>query len=137
MIEAIKKLLEERPGIDGIALPGIPSGSPGMPGPKRAPFTIYQILDGQYSEFMTVRVEKTLGEDRAEKTVTEEATEKKRVEFVSPKEAIIEELIAQDKYSCCLENPCTPMASPPLSSILEKLKFWGPIAENCKIRKER
>ena len=74
MIEAIKKLLEERPGIDGIALPGMPSGSPGMPGPKRASFTIYQILDGQYSEFMTVRAEKTLGEDRAEKTVTEEAT---------------------------------------------------------------
>ena len=44
---------------------------------------------------------------RAEKTVTEEATEKKRVEFVSQKEAIIEELIAQGKYSCCLENPCT------------------------------
>jgi len=86
---------------------------------------------------MTVRAEKTLGEDRSEKTVTEEATEKKRVEFVSQKEAIIEELIAQGKYSCCLENPCTPMASPPLSSILDKLKFWGPIAENCKKRKER
>jgi len=41
MIEVIKKLLEERPGIDGIALPGMPS-------PKRVPFTIYQILDGQY-----------------------------------------------------------------------------------------
>jgi len=38
MIEAIKKLLEERPGIDSIALPGMPSGSPGMPGPKRARF---------------------------------------------------------------------------------------------------
>lgn len=34
MIEAIKKLVEERPGIDGIALPGMPS-------PKRVPFTIY------------------------------------------------------------------------------------------------
>ncbi len=32
--EAIKKLLEERPDIDGIAVPGMPEGSPGMPGEK-------------------------------------------------------------------------------------------------------
>jgi hypothetical protein len=31
-IEAIEKLLRERPDIDGIALPRMPSGSPGMPG---------------------------------------------------------------------------------------------------------
>ncbi|MDP3957576.1 MAG: DUF411 domain-containing protein [bacterium] len=33
-LEAIEKLLNERPNIKGIALPGMPSGTPGMPGPK-------------------------------------------------------------------------------------------------------
>lgn len=42
--EAIAKLLNEKPNIKGIALPGMPSGSPGMPGPKE-PFIIYA-LDG-------------------------------------------------------------------------------------------
>jgi hypothetical protein len=42
-IEAIKKLLNERPEINGISLPGMPSGSPGMPGFKRGKFRIYQI----------------------------------------------------------------------------------------------
>src|SRR3989338_9954341 len=32
--EAINKLLAEKPDIAGIALPGMPSGSPGMPGTK-------------------------------------------------------------------------------------------------------
>lgn len=45
-IEAIQKLLEEKPEIDGIALSGMPPGSPGMPGRKTAPFTIYSILNG-------------------------------------------------------------------------------------------
>lgn len=43
--EAIAKLLKERPNIKGIAMPGMPSGSPGMPGPKEK-FTIYE-LDGK------------------------------------------------------------------------------------------
>jgi hypothetical protein len=47
-IEAIEKLLEEKPDIRGIALPGMPSGSPGMPGPKSEPFPIHSItLDGK------------------------------------------------------------------------------------------
>ncbi|MEX0672730.1 MAG: DUF411 domain-containing protein [Candidatus Paceibacterota bacterium] len=33
-IEALEKGYEERSEIAGIALPGMPSGSPGMPGPK-------------------------------------------------------------------------------------------------------
>lgn len=37
----IKHLLAERPPIKGISLPGMPTGSPGMPGPKEEPFTIY------------------------------------------------------------------------------------------------
>lgn len=32
-LEALEKLLGERPDIDGIALPGMPTGTPGMPGP--------------------------------------------------------------------------------------------------------
>lgn len=39
----VDRLLEERPDIKGIALPGMPSGSPGMNGAKIAPFTVYQL----------------------------------------------------------------------------------------------
>lgn len=53
-IEAITKLLEEKPDIDGIALAGMPSGSPGMPGPKLGPFEVYQLTDGQASNFTTL-----------------------------------------------------------------------------------
>lgn len=40
--EAIDKLLEEKPDIKGIGMAGMPSGSPGMPGPKED-FMIYEI----------------------------------------------------------------------------------------------
>ena len=40
--EAIDKLLVERPDIKGIGMAGMPSGSPGMPGPKET-FEIYTI----------------------------------------------------------------------------------------------
>ncbi len=40
-LTVLGKLLAERPDIAGIALPGMPSGSPGMPGPKDESFTIY------------------------------------------------------------------------------------------------
>ena len=51
--EAIDKLLNEKPNIKGIALPGMPSGSPGMPGSKTGEFVIYSVnLDGTSSEFM-------------------------------------------------------------------------------------
>lgn len=51
-VEIIKKLLEEKPEIDGIALPGMPPGSPGMSGFKTGKWTIYGLLDGRPSEFM-------------------------------------------------------------------------------------
>jgi hypothetical protein len=44
-VAAINKLLTERPSIKGIALPGMPEGSPGMTGVKSEPFTIYEISD--------------------------------------------------------------------------------------------
>ena len=53
-LEAINKLLKEQPDIDGIALPGMPIGTPGMPGEKEEPFVIYQLIDGKSSIFMTI-----------------------------------------------------------------------------------
>jgi hypothetical protein len=46
-IEAINKLLTEKPKINGIALPEMPSDSPGMPGFKLSPFKIHSIKNGQ------------------------------------------------------------------------------------------
>ena len=45
-IGAVLRMLDERPAIKGISLPGMPAGSPGMSGDKTAPFTIYEIGDG-------------------------------------------------------------------------------------------
>ena len=42
-VEAIRKLLAERPAIAGITLPGMPMGSPGMAGEKTGPFTVYAV----------------------------------------------------------------------------------------------
>ena len=42
-VNVIRKLLSERPPIAGITLPGMPTGSPGMTGQKKAPFTIYAV----------------------------------------------------------------------------------------------
>ena len=53
-IEAINKLLKEKPDIDGIALPGMPIGTRGMPGDKKEPYIIYQLVDGKSSVFMTI-----------------------------------------------------------------------------------
>jgi hypothetical protein len=54
-LEAIEKLLSEEPDIAGIAMPDMPSGSPGMPGRKYGDFVIYAIEhDGSYSEFMRI-----------------------------------------------------------------------------------
>lgn len=45
-VNVVDRLLSKRPDIKGISLPGMPMGSPGMAGPKSAPFTIYEISDG-------------------------------------------------------------------------------------------
>lgn len=54
--EAVRKLLAERPDIKGIGMAGMPSGSPGMPGPKTSDFVIYEIThDGEKGDvFMTL-----------------------------------------------------------------------------------
>lgn len=45
-IEVVNRLLSEKPQITGINLPGMPTGTPGMPGPKPGPLTIYEIAKG-------------------------------------------------------------------------------------------
>ena len=47
--KVIDKLLAEKPAIDGIGMAGMPSGSPGMPGPKNETWKIYSIKDGKTS----------------------------------------------------------------------------------------
>ncbi len=42
-VGAINRLLNEKPAIKGIALPGMPAGSPGMSGAKEGPFEILSI----------------------------------------------------------------------------------------------
>ena len=47
-VVVIRKLLTEKPAIAGITLPGMPSGSPGMTGPKTEIWTIYSVTkDGK------------------------------------------------------------------------------------------
>ncbi len=54
-IEAVAKLLKERPAIKGIAIPGMPSGSPGMPGSKRDAFSVYSFEeDGRSDIFISI-----------------------------------------------------------------------------------
>lgn len=49
----IRKLLKERPAITGIALPGMPAGSPGMGGRKSEPFVVYELSNGSPKVFAT------------------------------------------------------------------------------------
>ena len=43
---AVDRLLDERPAIKGISVPGMPAGSPGMFGEKEGPLTVYEIAEG-------------------------------------------------------------------------------------------
>ncbi len=49
--EVIDRLLAARPKIDAIAIPGMPAGSPGMPGRKSGTWTVYAVTDGKLSVF--------------------------------------------------------------------------------------
>ncbi len=40
-VSAVVRMLSERPDVTGVALAGMPAGSPGMPGPQTDPFVIY------------------------------------------------------------------------------------------------
>jgi hypothetical protein len=55
-VEAIEKMLTERPKITGIAVGGMPTGSPGMPGPDPEPFdVIAYTADGRQEIYMSFR----------------------------------------------------------------------------------
>jgi len=53
-LEAVNKLLVEKPDIDGISLPDMPAGTPGMPGIKQGKWQVYSLKDGQPSEYMSL-----------------------------------------------------------------------------------
>lgn len=54
-VEVIRKVLSEKPNIKGIALPGMPSGSPGMPGSKQGLFEISALSpSGEWKPFMNL-----------------------------------------------------------------------------------
>lgn len=50
-LSAIDRLLAERPAIDGIALPGMPPGSPGMSGVADGPMLVVAFDDGEVSPY--------------------------------------------------------------------------------------
>ena len=45
--KAIEKLFKEKPKVSGLTLAGMPSGSPGMPGPKTGAFKVKSFKDGK------------------------------------------------------------------------------------------
>lgn len=49
-VAAIDRLLAERPKVRGLAVPGMPQGSPGMEGPNPEPFTVYTFGPGSDAE---------------------------------------------------------------------------------------
>jgi hypothetical protein len=53
-IEVVDRLLSEKPQIAGITLPGMPPGTPGMPGNKPGPLTIYEIGKAPAKVYATV-----------------------------------------------------------------------------------
>ena len=53
-MEVIERLLSEKPKIVGITLPGMPTGTPGMPGNKPGPLDIYEIGSRPPKVFATI-----------------------------------------------------------------------------------
>lgn len=52
--DLIRKLLKERPQARGMAVPGMPAGSPGMEGPRKVPYEVLLIRqDGSYATYAT------------------------------------------------------------------------------------
>ncbi len=48
----IERMLAERPPVKGIAVPGMPAGSPGMEGPRSDPYNVIAVgVDGSISVF--------------------------------------------------------------------------------------
>lgn len=55
-VEVINKLLTEKPDVTGISLPGMPPGSPGMPGEATGPLTIYYFRYGSVGVYVKVKI---------------------------------------------------------------------------------
>lgn len=53
-VEAINRLLADRPKIDGITVTGMPSNSPGMGEPNGQPLDILSFREGRTSDYMSV-----------------------------------------------------------------------------------
>ena len=53
-MEVIDRLLSEKPQVTGISLPGMPPGTPGMPGEKPGPLTIYEIGQHPPKRYATI-----------------------------------------------------------------------------------
>lgn len=53
-VEAIDRLLSERPALDGISVVGMPTNSPGMGEPNGEPLEILWIRDGRVAAYMSV-----------------------------------------------------------------------------------
>mgnify|MGYP006198707595 CR=1 FL=1 len=55
--EDIGRLLRERPDVRGLAVPGMPTGSPGMEVPGRAPqpYEVFAFSDGGAAEVWATR----------------------------------------------------------------------------------
>lgn len=54
-VEAIRRLLRDRPKTHGIAVPGMPAGSPGMESPEPERYSVYSFdKNGKTNEFLTV-----------------------------------------------------------------------------------
>lgn len=53
-IDSVRRLLRDRPEIGGITVPGMPAGSPGMPGEMREPIRVWSFTDGQSGELFAV-----------------------------------------------------------------------------------
>jgi len=50
--DLVKRMLDEKPAIKGLAVPGMPMGSPGMEGPRKDPYNVMAIgNDGRASIF--------------------------------------------------------------------------------------
>ena len=52
-VEAIDRLLSERPALDGISVVGMPANSPGMGEPNGQPLDIVSMRNGRVTEYMS------------------------------------------------------------------------------------
>ena len=56
-VEPIQRLLSERPKVRGLAVPGMPAGSPGMEGPRSESYSVYSFGGNQETAvYMSVPV---------------------------------------------------------------------------------